>query len=279
MTDKKDDTALSNICRIPLEEQVNFRKNKEQLTAVSVLCPTIYIERGYGKNPDSDVPDYFFVDPSEPHAKKTEYYRMVASFTLEIEIVGFDRDTKYNRFFDSISLWYLYHRGEHFSTVPDHSDDTISADVSSEMTKSTSGTFGLQGSTTGVVPSLELHLQKDFKVMTSRKMNSWRLGVSREKCESFASLWLWLECWRRAFRSRHRTTQVEAQGTAGQLQVRRTIYSLRSRSRLFQLCSLGMAGGKKGEYMGTRSLRKCLLSHNRGAKHCNTTDNVQGRFA
>jgi hypothetical protein len=66
--------------------------------------------------------------------------------------------------------------------MPERSQDA-EIDFTDETTKTRDATVGIQGGAGGPVPSLEAHVQKDRKVTVTRKLKSWRRGVSMDKCE------------------------------------------------------------------------------------------------
>jgi hypothetical protein len=66
--------------------------------------------------------------------------------------------------------------------MPERGDEA-EAEVADELTKTQDATIGIQGGAGGPVPSLEAHVQRSRKVTVTRKMKSWRRGVSMEECE------------------------------------------------------------------------------------------------
>jgi len=89
----------------------------------------------------------------------------------------------FNRFFDSFSVRYLYKEGERHEWIPERSEDA-EIEVADETTKTRDATIGISGAMGAVpAPLVEAHIQKDRKVTVSRKMKSWRRGVSMDECE------------------------------------------------------------------------------------------------
>src|SRR5690348_9403284 len=89
---------------------------------------------------------------------------------------------QYNKFFDSISIRYLYKRHEHHLWYPER-DEPVDADVTNETTTSTNAGVSINMAGSIPIPAPEVHVQKDRRLTVAHKMRSWRKGVSMEKCE------------------------------------------------------------------------------------------------
>lgn len=83
---------ISHIRRRPLEEQVGRTHGRpKQQTATSILDPVINIEKGYGRDPDDEDPEEDLIKINDRKAGTSKmFYRMVASFTFEVQILDFD---------------------------------------------------------------------------------------------------------------------------------------------------------------------------------------------
>jgi hypothetical protein len=92
------------------------------------------------------------------------------------------RNQKFNRFFDAISLRYLFKEGARHEFKP-NGDAMVQADVTEGRTKGTETVAGLSANGGQVTPSLEFHIQQGQSINVQRTMNSWRRGVSMERCK------------------------------------------------------------------------------------------------
>ena len=93
------------------------------------------------------------------------------------------RPRQYNKFFDSLSVRYLYRPKERHIWYPE-SDRPSDVQVDEETTASTGAQLGLATAGSIPIPAPEVHIQKDRKLVVSRKMHGWRKGVSMEQCQS-----------------------------------------------------------------------------------------------
>lgn len=103
--------------------------------------------------------------------------------TLKSNLTGICSHNKFNRFFDTISLRYLYNEFEHHEFTPGP-DGYATFNAQDETKKTQEATAGISGSANGVTPSLELHVTSERTLTVARDYKSWRRGVSMEKCES-----------------------------------------------------------------------------------------------
>ncbi|OAL36406.1 hypothetical protein AYO20_04302 [Fonsecaea nubica] len=169
----------SRVQQIDLEERVGQTQAKQN-TSISILDPAIYISRSH-KGWDHQTSEKKSHDEEESSEPEWDYLHFRASFTLEVEILGFEKaPQQYNKFFDSISIRYLYKEKEHHLWYPER-DEPVDADISNETTTTTGASLGVGMAGTIPIPAPEVHVQKDRKLTVARKMRSWRKGVSMEK--------------------------------------------------------------------------------------------------
>jgi hypothetical protein len=96
---------------------------------------------------------------------------------------------KYNRFFDSISIRYLFYNGEELDLYPKSDKLASGIKVTNETGRTNTLDAGVSGNpTTTISPNLSVHAQRNFKLVYQRNMNSWRMGLSFEPCEFFSSV-------------------------------------------------------------------------------------------
>ncbi|KAF2260361.1 hypothetical protein CC78DRAFT_571266 [Lojkania enalia] len=108
-------------------------------------------------------------------------YRITASFTLEVDLIDFDEESqKFNKFFDSVSLRYLFKSPENHVFTPE-SDSWARAKLTTEKAKERGAALGASGTAPAISPNVELHFQSNKSVTVERDdMESWRRGVSQE---------------------------------------------------------------------------------------------------
>lgn len=91
-----------------------------------------------------------------------------------------------NRFFDNVSLRYLFTNGENHALTPraDHVQSALK--VTNEETRSKSLDAGISGVTpTTIAPKVEAHINSEGKVVVQQEdQKSWRSGLSIESCKS-----------------------------------------------------------------------------------------------
>ncbi|KIW80639.1 hypothetical protein Z517_07255 [Fonsecaea pedrosoi CBS 271.37] len=171
--------SKSRVQQIDLEERVGQTQAKQN-TSISILDPAIYISRSH-KDWDDQTSEKKSDDEEENSEPEWDYLHFRASFTLEVEILGFEKaPQQYNKFFDSISIRYLYKEKEHHLWYPER-DEPVDVDISNETTTTTGAGLGVGMAGTIPIPAPEVHVQKDRKLTVARKMRSWRKGVSMEK--------------------------------------------------------------------------------------------------
>ncbi|EPE10881.1 hypothetical protein F503_05976 [Ophiostoma piceae UAMH 11346] len=152
--------CISNILPANLEDSP--ASGRGRYATVGVLEPVIRIERSA-------------VDSADKAA-----YRIIASFVLEATIVGFDQSfQKHNRFFDSISLRFLFCRGDLVHPRPQSDAAVHGLQVTQERDKSTSVDAGVTAGVVSVAaPQISVQAQRNFKLAYQRTMSSWRMGLS-----------------------------------------------------------------------------------------------------
>ena len=156
--------CISNILPVNLEDSP--ASGRGRYSTVGVLEPVIRIERSAADSPDSAA------------------YRIIASFVLEAAIVGFDQSfQKHNRFFDSISLRFLFCRGDLVHPRPQSDAAVHGLQVTQERDKSTSVTAGVTAGVVSVAaPQISVQAQRNFQLAYRRTMSSWRMGLSSVEC-------------------------------------------------------------------------------------------------
>jgi hypothetical protein len=93
------------------------------------------------------------------------------------------RYQKFNRFFDSVSIRYLFDSGERHEVKPEY-EKFRNAKVTELNSHETGAQAGVSGSaSSAITPSLEVHVQSNRSVTVEGDMASWRRGVSVESCE------------------------------------------------------------------------------------------------
>ena len=180
----------SHVRHIHLHE--NIAGGRGQYTTISVLEPGIRVERS--KRLPSE-------DPSKRWQPKydEEHYRIILTFKLQAEIIGFDhgfarspfcldvdcsysnthRSDFYKRFFDSVSLKYLYHHGESHRVLP---AGDLSADlkVTDENSNKSTYTVGVQNAGPNPTGKLDAQVERNDKISYEAPMKAWREGLSYE---------------------------------------------------------------------------------------------------
>ncbi|OAA68273.1 hypothetical protein SPI_00468 [Niveomyces insectorum RCEF 264] len=167
---------MSNI--LPLNLEDHPASGRGRYSTVSVLEPVMRIERT-GEVEATGIP----ID-----AGASASYRIVVAFVFEVAIFGFEQGPdrlsfqKYNRFFDSVSVRYLFRQGDLIELRP-HSDAAAkNIQVTKERDKSSSLDAGVSpGMVSAVAPNLSIQVQRDFRLTYQRSMNSWRMGLSFEE--------------------------------------------------------------------------------------------------
>lgn len=91
-----------------------------------------------------------------------------------------------NRFFDNVSLRYLFANGEYHIINPRADRMQSALKVTNEETHSKSLDAGLSGVTpTTIAPKVEAHINSEGKVVVEQEgQKSWRSGLSFESCAS-----------------------------------------------------------------------------------------------
>ncbi|EFX04701.1 hypothetical protein CMQ_1629 [Grosmannia clavigera kw1407] len=164
---------MSNI--IPLNLEENPASGRGRYSSMSVLEPVMRIER------TGDIESA----TNPPSGGSEASYRIVVTFIFEVAISGFDQGfQKHNRFFDSVSLRYLFRHGEEVDLRPLSDSAQHGITVTNTRDKLNSIDAGMSaGMVTAVAPTLSVQAQRDFKLTYQRSMNSWRMGLSFESCE------------------------------------------------------------------------------------------------
>ncbi|KAM7183959.1 hypothetical protein V8F33_013275 [Rhypophila sp. PSN 637] len=148
--DPVDKDVLADIRWTYMDEKVGWSHGR--YTVVNILKPFLRIER---------TPRHKNRDPSIK--KREAFYRVRLCFKLQVDIAGFDEgrggSQVCNRFFDNISLRYLFKNGERHNL-----------------------NYGLTGVTPSTIaPKLEAHLTSEGRVTVEQPgQKSWRSGLSFE---------------------------------------------------------------------------------------------------
>ncbi|KAF2672765.1 hypothetical protein BT63DRAFT_136019 [Microthyrium microscopicum] len=105
-----------------------------------------------------------------------------AKFMLQVDIRGFmdgEKSRRY-RFFDSVSLRYLYFQGEKVEFSPKH-DGIQKMNATLDSTQQTSLTLGVKPGGGGVASGdIEYQVMNSRKLVVARPMTTWRCGVGIE---------------------------------------------------------------------------------------------------
>jgi hypothetical protein len=172
----------------PIELVDNVSGGRGAQTSVSVLEPTMWIERSDNK--------------------KNPEYRIVAYFQLQVKIHAFDKGyvnivllsketvadehryrKKNDKLFDFVSLRYLYHGCGEYSEkhrIKPHADELVGVKENDETTISKSIDLGLAEKVIpmpAAAPSVGVHVGRDNKLAYERDSKSWRKGLSFESCK------------------------------------------------------------------------------------------------
>lgn len=93
------------------------------------------------------------------------------------------RRQKHNRFFDSVSLRYLFTEGERHEVKP-QPDRVTEVKVMDESGNSTEAVAKLSGSAPNAIsPSLEVHYQSHDTMTVEHSLEAWRCGMGVERCK------------------------------------------------------------------------------------------------
>lgn len=103
------------------------------------------------------------------------------------------RRQKHNRFFDSVSLRYLFTEGERHEVKP-LPDRVTKVQVKDESGDSTEAMAKLSGSAPNAIsPSLEVHYQSHDTMTVEQSMETWRCGMGAERCKLMLTLYFTLD--------------------------------------------------------------------------------------
>ncbi|KAK4214699.1 hypothetical protein QBC37DRAFT_386979 [Rhypophila decipiens] len=170
--DPVDKDVLADIRWTDMEEKVGWYHGR--YTVVNILKPSLRIER---------TPRHKNRDPSIK--KREAFYRVILCFKLQVDIAGFDDggvSQACNRFFDNISLRYLFNSGERHKFDPNADPIQAGLTVTNEESHGKSLDYGLTGVTPSTItPKLEAHLTSEGRVTVEQPgQKSWRSGLSFE---------------------------------------------------------------------------------------------------
>ncbi|KAK5652417.1 hypothetical protein OQA88_10459 [Cercophora sp. LCS_1] len=143
----------------------------EKYTAISVLDPGVRIERSAPKPTTKR---------DGTQEKSEEHYRISLNFKLQVTMSKFDQQIDYyQRIFDSISLRYVFHRGEWHYVKP-RGDPPAKLNVTDETSNTMSMNAGVENLGPTPAGRVEAHVEVNDKISYQGKMTSWREGLSYE---------------------------------------------------------------------------------------------------